>query len=134
MCAKKRVESTGENLVRQELITRDELLKAKKAEATSGTPWYKQLIQSRKVSFGAVEDMLRFEFHSKATKTAQATMGDTLLGMGAITQAQLDEVVKLQKKKGAAPRPAPAGNRLRNTRGHSAGLQQAARSAVCGLE
>jgi len=100
MCAKKRVESTGENLVRQELITRDELLKAKKAEATSGTPWYKQLIQSRKVSFGAVEDMLRFEFHSKATKTAQATMGDTLLGMGAITQAQLDEVVKLQKKKG----------------------------------
>jgi len=100
MSAKKRVESAGENLVKQELITRDELLEAKKTEASTGTPWYKQLIQSRKVSFGAIEDMLRFEFHSKATYTAQENMGETLLGMGAITQAQLDEVLKLQKKKG----------------------------------
>lgn len=100
MCAKKRAASAGEDLVKQELITRDELLEAKKSEATTGTPWYKQLIQSRKVSFGAIEDMLRFEFHSKATYTAQENMGDTLLGMGVITKAQLDEVLKMQKKKG----------------------------------
>ena len=100
MSAQKQGAAAGENLVKQGLITRDELLEAKKAEESSGTPWYKQLIHSRKVSFGAIEDVLRFEFHSKATYTAQKNMGDTLVGMKVITQAQLDEVLKLQKKKG----------------------------------
>lgn len=100
MSARKKGADAGENLVKQELITRDELMQAKKAEETTGTPWYKQLIQSRKVSFGAVEDILRFEFHSKATRTVQSNLGDTLLKMGVITQAQLDEVLKLQKRKG----------------------------------
>lgn len=100
MSARKKSADVGEKLVKQELITRDELLEAKKAEESTGTPWYKQLIQSRKVSFSAVEDILRFEFHSKATYTAQSNMGDTLLKMGVITQPQLDEVLKRQKRKG----------------------------------
>lgn len=98
--AHKKGADAGEKLVKQELITRDELLQAQKAAESSGTPWYMQLLRSRKVSFSAVEDMLRFEFHSKATRTAQANMGETLVDMGAITKAQLDEVLKLQKKKG----------------------------------
>lgn len=100
MNARNKSAPTGENLVKQELITREELREAKEAEAASGTPWYKQLIRSGKVSFNAVEDMLRREFHSKATYTAQETMGDTLVAMGVLTQAQLDEVLTLQKRKG----------------------------------
>lgn len=90
----------GENLVKQELITRDELNEAKEREASTGTPWYKQLIQARKVSFSAVEDVLRYEFHSKAAKSVQSSMGDTLVGMGVLTQARLEEALALQKRKG----------------------------------
>jgi type IV pilus assembly protein PilB len=90
----------GEDLVKQELITRDELNQAKEQEASTGTPWYKTLIQARKVSFNAVEDMLRYEFHSKAARTVQESMGDTLVGMGVLTQLQLEEALALQKRKG----------------------------------
>ena len=90
----------GENLVKQELITRDELNQAKEQEASTGTPWYKSLIQARKVSFSAVEDVLRYEFHSKAVRTVQESMGDTLVGMGVLTDHQLAEALALQKRKG----------------------------------
>ena len=99
--AKRRNSATlGENLVRQELITRDELNQAKEQEASTGTPWYKSLIQAKKVSFNAVEDMLRYEFHSKAARTVQESMGDTLVGMGVLTKEQLGEALALQKRKG----------------------------------
>ena len=67
MCARKRSISVGENLVKQDLITRDDLERAKEAEADTGTPWYKLLVKQRKVSFGAIEELLRYEFHSNAT-------------------------------------------------------------------
>jgi type IV pilus assembly protein PilB len=100
MNARRNSATLGENLVKQELITRDELIKAKEKEASTGTPWYKQLIQARKVSFNAVEDMLRYEFHSKAVHTVQQSMGDTLVGMGVLTQDKLEEALTLQKRKG----------------------------------
>ena len=100
MNARRNSATLGENLVKQELITRDELNKAKEKEASTGTPWYKQLIQARKVSFNAVEDMLRYEFHSKAVHTVQQSMGDTLVGMGVLTQDKLEEALSLQKRKG----------------------------------
>ena len=100
MNARRNSATLGENLVKQELITRDELNKAKEKEASTGTPWYKQLIQARKVSFNAVEDMLRYEFHSKAVHTVQQSMGDTLVGMGVLTQDKLEEALALQKRKG----------------------------------
>lgn len=92
--------TVGENLVKQELITRDELDRAKEREKSTGTPWYKQLIQARKISFHAVEDVLRYEFHSKAVHQVQQSMGDTLVGMGVLTQQQLEEALALQKRKG----------------------------------
>ncbi len=100
MNARRNSATLGEDLVKQELITRDELNKAKENEASTGTPWYKQLIQARKVSFNAVEDMLRYEFHSKAVHTVQQSMGDTLVGMGVLTQDKLQEALALQKRKG----------------------------------
>ncbi len=100
MNARRNSATLGEDLVKQELITRDELNKAKEKEASTGTPWYKQLIQARKVSFNAVEDMLRYEFHSKAVHTVQQSMGDTLVGMGVLTQDKLQEALSLQKRKG----------------------------------
>ncbi len=100
MNARRNSATLGENLVKQELITRDELNRAKEKEASTGTPWYKQLIQARKVSFNAVEDMLRYEFHSKAVHTVQQSMGDTLVGMGVLTQDKLEEALVLQKRKG----------------------------------
>lgn len=100
MNARRNSATLGEDLVKQELITRDELNKAKENEASTGTPWYKQLIQARKVSFNAVEDMLRYEFHSKAVHTVQQSMGDTLVGMGVLTQDKLQEALSLQKRKG----------------------------------
>lgn len=100
MNARRNSATLGEDLVKQELITRDELNKAKEKEASTGTPWYKQLIQARKVSFNAVEDMLRYEFHSKAVHTVQQSMGDTLVGMGVLTQDKLVEALALQKRKG----------------------------------
>jgi len=90
----------GEDLVKQELITRADLELAREQEATTGTPWYRQLIQKRKVSFDAIEDILRYEFHSKSVRTAQQSMGDTLVGMGVLSQAQLDEALQRQKRKG----------------------------------
>lgn len=100
MSARKRSETVGENLVKQELITRDELLEARQAEEDSGTPWYKQLLRSGKVSFEAIEDVLRYEFHSKAAYSAENNMGETLLGMGVITKDQLNEALKIQKRTG----------------------------------
>ena len=90
----------GDNLVKQDLITRDELERAREAEADSGTPWYKVLVKQRKLSFGAVEEMLRFEFHSKATRTVDTTLGDTLVQMGVLSVERLEEVLALQKRSG----------------------------------
>jgi type IV pilus assembly protein PilB len=100
MSSRKRSISIGENLVKQDLITQDELQEAKDAEADSGVPWYKLLVNQRKLSFGAVEDMLRFEFHSKASRAVDTNLGDTLVEMGVISDEQLDEVLKVQKRKG----------------------------------
>lgn len=100
MCARKRNVIVGENLVKQDIITRDDLERAKEAEAGSGTPWYKLLVKERKLSFGAIEDMLRFEFHSKAARVVDTNLGDTLVQMGALKKDQLDEVLAVQKRSG----------------------------------
>ncbi len=100
MSARKRNISLGENLVKQDLITQDELQQAKDAEADSGTPWYKLLVKKHNVSFSAIEDVLRYEFHSKSTRSVDTNLGDTLVQMGVITNKQLEEVLAVQKRKG----------------------------------
>jgi type IV pilus assembly protein PilB len=90
----------GDELVKQDVITREELEQARQHEERSGTPWYKQLIQSGKVSFGAVEDVLRYEFHSKAKREAHETLGHRLVDMGALTEKSLKEALKEQNRNG----------------------------------
>ena len=75
----------GTELVRQDLITREELDEAKAKEVSTGIPWYKQLIQQQKITFQTLENVLRYEFHSKSSRSAHHTLGETLLEMGKIT-------------------------------------------------
>ena len=91
---------TGDELIRQDLITREELDEAKAREESSGTPWYKQLIQQQKITFQALENVLRYEFHSKSSRTAHQTLGETLLSMGKITEEQLAQALADQKRNG----------------------------------
>ena len=100
MCARKRSISVGENLVKQDLITRDDLERAKEAEADTGTPWYKLLVKQRKVSFGAIEELLRYEFHSNATRAVDTSLGEALVEMGVLSRDQLAEVLTQQKRSG----------------------------------
>ena len=90
----------GEQLVKQNLITQEELAEARAREARSGVPWYKQFVQSGRVSFGALEDVLRYEFHLPSTKSKQQQLGDTLVEMKAITAQQLKEALVEQKRTG----------------------------------
>ncbi len=54
----------GEGLVKQDLITMEELKAAREREAETGTPWLKILLQQRKISFETLEKVLRYEFHT----------------------------------------------------------------------
>ena len=60
----------GEQLIKQDLITREDLDSARASEARSGVPWYKQLIAQRKITFEALDNVLRYEFHSRAASEA----------------------------------------------------------------
>ncbi len=90
----------GDELVRQDIITREELDAAKAREADTGTPWYKQFIQQRKISFQMIENLLRYEFHSKAVRSAHQSLGETLLSMGKINNKQLEKALADQKSNG----------------------------------
>lgn len=90
----------GEELVKQQLITREDLDAAREHEAKSGTPWYKQLVQVGKVNFGSLEDVLYYEFHPKAVRVEQQTLGDTLLQEGHLTKKQLNDALAEQKRTG----------------------------------
>lgn len=91
---------TGEELVRQDIITREELDEVKANEITTGTPWYKQLIQQRRISFDTLDNVLHYEFHSRAAKTAPISLGESLVSMGHLTEAELDEALEEQKRSG----------------------------------
>lgn len=90
----------GDDLVKQNLITREELEDARKREAASGTPWYRQLIHKGLVSFEAVENVLRYEFHPKSLRVEQENLGDTLVAMGALSQDQLGSALEEQRRTG----------------------------------
>lgn len=90
----------GEQLVKQNLITQEELAEARAHEARSGVPWYKQFVQSGRVSFGALEDVLRYEFHLPSTKNKQQQLGDNLVELKAITPQQLTAALAEQARTG----------------------------------
>lgn len=90
----------AEQLVKQDVITRQELDEAKEREAVSGTPWYRQLLQMKKMSFPLVEDLLRYEFHPKSLRKQHETLGQTLVRMNGITEKQLDDALAEQNRNG----------------------------------
>lgn len=90
----------GEELVKQDVITREELARAKEREAATGTPWYRQLLQMGKISFDAFENILKREFHPQSVREEHETLGQTLVKMNAITKQQLQIALKEQGRSG----------------------------------
>lgn len=92
--------AAGEELVKQDLITREELDEARAFEEKTGAPWYRQLLQMRKLPFEVIEDVLRYEFHPKARRAENEQLGQNLVAMKAITEAQLREALEEQNRTG----------------------------------
>lgn len=100
MATREHDEALGEELVKQDIITREELDAAHAREKTSGTPWYRQLIQMNKIPLGAFEDVLRYEFYPKSKRKEDESLGSTLVKMRAITEEQLVGALAEQKRTG----------------------------------
>jgi len=90
----------GDDLVRKDIITREELAEAREREAATGVPWYRSLLQAGKLGYSVMDDALRYEFHPKARRAEHQNIGNTLLGMKAITREQLNAALKEQKRSG----------------------------------
>lgn len=90
----------GEELVRQAVITREELSSARAREKSTGTPWYRQLLQTGKLNFGSLNDVLNYEFHSKSSRESHMSLGEALLETNAITEEHLKEALEEQKRNG----------------------------------
>ncbi len=88
----------AERLVKGEYITQEELDRVREREKTSGVPWYKQLIQMGKVTFSVIEDVLRYEWHSRDVQEKHKSLGMALLDDGIITKGQLEEALKVQRR------------------------------------
>ena len=88
----------GDELVRQEVLTREELDAIMEQEAVSGVPWYRQLLQKEIISVGALEDLFRFEYHSKAKRQLDESIGATLVKMGEISKDNLKAALAEQKR------------------------------------
>lgn len=95
-----RVTGLGEELVRHDVITREELRKAQEREAATGTPWYRQLLQVGRINFSVVEDLLKHEFHPKSVRAEHETLGQTLVKIGALTPDQLAVALDEQARSG----------------------------------
>jgi type IV pilus assembly protein PilB len=90
----------ADGLIKGDFITPEELEEAREREQRSGMPWYRQLLQRGKISFGAVEDILRMEFHSSSAYAAEQSLGQTLVDLKAITEAQLEDALEEQNRNG----------------------------------
>jgi len=90
----------ADGLIKRDYITPEDFEQAREQEALSGTPWYRQLLQRGKISFGSVEDILRMEFHSSSKYDAEKSFGSTLVDLKAITEAQLEDALDEQNRNG----------------------------------
>lgn len=90
----------GDDLVKRDVITRDDLHKARQFERTTGIPWYRQLLQAGKIGFSALEDSLHHEFHPRSKRAEHKNLGRTLLSMKAITEDQLEAALTEQNRSG----------------------------------
>ena len=92
--------ATAEGLVKQQIITKADLAEARKREAMSGTPWYRQLIQMKKLNFDTVNDVLQYEFHSRSDRKTHSSLGKTLLEEDVLSEEDLETALALQKRSG----------------------------------
>ena len=100
MSSKHQDPSLGEELVKQDYITRDDLEKAHADEARTGTPWYKSLLQMQKISFGTLEDILRYEWHPPSRKAKDLSLGEALAGEGYLSKSNLEKALEEQRRTG----------------------------------
>lgn len=90
----------GRRLVKEQVISQGRLESAHKRAQESGKPWYRQLLQGGRLSFDAVSDALRYEFHSKTSRESHESLGDALVRAGELTKDQLDEALEIQRRVG----------------------------------
>ncbi|MDZ4861150.1 MAG: ATPase, T2SS/T4P/T4SS family [Candidatus Hydrogenedentes bacterium] len=105
MAEKQRQAHPGDALVKSDIITREELDHAKARETQSGVPWYRSLLQVGKVTLDMVDQGLRTEIHvpgmsSGSKPKEQASLGEALLNIKAITKEQLADALAEQKSTG----------------------------------
>ncbi len=91
---------TAEDLVKQQIITKADLAEARKREELSGTPWYRQLVQMKKLNFDTVNDVLQYEFHSRSERQKHSRLGTTLVEGGILSEDELSSALALQKRSG----------------------------------
>jgi type IV pilus assembly protein PilB len=90
----------GDALVKDEIITREDLAEAQARERATGVPWYRSLLQIGKISFDTLDQTLRHEFHPKSVREEDQSLGHTLVKIKAITEKQLNEALDEQKRTG----------------------------------
>jgi type IV pilus assembly protein PilB len=93
-------ERIGSELIKRDVITREELDEARRKEAATGVPWYRQLLQGQKVGFGVLEDILHHEFHPKSKRDEHQNLGRSLLDIQAINEEQLESALVEQRRSG----------------------------------
>lgn len=90
----------GDALVKDEIITREDLAEAQAREKATGVPWYRSLLQIGKISFDTLDQTLRHEFHPKSVRDEDQSLGRTLVKIKAITEQQLKDALEEQKRTG----------------------------------
>jgi type IV pilus assembly protein PilB len=93
-------DTSGEQLVKEQVISKADLDEARAREERSGTPWYRQLVQMNKLNFDSVNDLLHYEFHSKESRKSHQSLGKRLVEFKAITEKELEDALKLQSRNG----------------------------------
>ena len=92
--------ATAEGLVKQKIITKTDLAEARRREELSGTPWYRQLVQMKKLNFNTVNDVLQYEFHSRSERKTHSRLGKTLVEGEVLSEEGLNSALALQKRSG----------------------------------
>lgn len=100
MAEEQKQANLADALVKDEIITREDLAEARAREKATGVPWYRSLLQIGKISFDTLDQTLRHEFHPKSVRDEDQTLGRTLVNIKAITEKQLKDALEEQKRTG----------------------------------
>ena len=90
----------GEMLVKDEMITREELDEAIELEEKSGISRLRHIINAQRVPIQALDEILHREIHLRKRRKADLRLGEALLKLEAITDDQLKAALADQKRTG----------------------------------